>query len=65
MKNTIMINHDTSLLMNCAYIYDDEALEHNEQTLGGIPGMKDNRMLPGYFLEPLEKHTLDMLDEVM
>lgn len=65
MKNTVIINHDASLLVNCGYIYDDAAFEHNERTLGEIVGMSHTKMLPGYFKESMEKCTLDMFSKIM
>jgi len=65
LKNTVIINHDASLLVNCGYIYDDEAFEHNARTQGEFVGMSHTRMLPGYFYESLEKHTLEMFGEIM
>jgi hypothetical protein len=65
MKNTVVINHDANLVANSGYIYDDEAFEHREKTLGGIVGMYRTRMLPGYFLKSLEKYTLEMFEKVM
>ena len=65
MKNTIIINHDASLLVNCGYIYDDAAFEHNTRTLGEFVGMSHTRMLSGYFSESLEKYTLEMFRKIM
>jgi hypothetical protein len=65
MKNTVIINHDASLLVNSSYIYDDAAFEQNARTLGEIVGMGHTRMLPGYFSESLEKYTLEMFQKIM
>lgn len=54
----LILNHDSSLLANTGYIYDDETLERDrEETL---PGRRNNEMVPGYAKEALIAITTDM-----
>jgi len=62
MQNTIIINHDASLMVRCNYIFDDETLARDVPTM--LPGYANSHMLPGYVLESLEKHTLEMFDKL-
>jgi len=65
MKNTVIINHDASLMVNCGYIYDDDAFERNERYYGEFVGMGHSTMVPGYFRESLEEHTLQMFAQII
>jgi hypothetical protein len=58
LENTILVNHDASLLARSGYIFDDETLRRD--TANRLPGRKSTHMLPGYVLPALEKHTLEM-----
>ena len=62
MENTILINHDASLMARSGYIFDDETLERDVPVK--LPGYKDSHMLPGYMLDSLKKHTLDMFGKI-
>jgi neutral ceramidase len=57
-KDTVLVNHDASLLARSGYIFDDETLRRD--TANRLPGRKSTHMLPGYVLPALEKHTLEM-----
>jgi hypothetical protein len=57
-ENTIIINHDASMMARCNYIFDDEILTRNIPVK--LPGFRDSHMLPGYFLKSLEKHTMEL-----
>lgn len=58
MENTIIINHDATLMARSNYIFDDKTLACEVPTM--LPGYRNTHMLPGYVLESLEKHTLAM-----
>jgi neutral ceramidase len=62
MENTILINHDASLMARSGYIFDDETLARD--TSNRLPGHGNSHMLPGYVLESLEKHTLEMFEKL-
>ena len=65
MKNTVIINHDASLMVNCGYIYDDDAFLKNEKYYGEFVGMGHTTMVPGYFRESFEEHTLQMFAQII
>jgi hypothetical protein len=65
MKNTVVINHDASLMVNSGYIYDDSDFEHAQMTQGGIVGMSHTKMLPGFIRDSLEEHTLHMFTKIL
>jgi hypothetical protein len=58
LENTIIINHDATLMARSNYIFDDETLARD--TSNRLPGHGNSHMLPGYVLGSLEKHTLEM-----
>jgi neutral ceramidase len=62
LENTILINHDASLMARSGYIFDDETLARD--VANRLPGHKNSHILPGYVLESLEKHTLEMFQEL-
>ncbi len=62
LENTVLINHDATLIARSHYIFDDEALVCN--TCGVLPGRGNSHMLPGYVLASLEKLTLEMFKEL-
>lgn len=61
-KNTLLINHDASLMARSGYIFDDEALACD--TSNRLPGRKSSHMLPGYVSRALEKQTLAMFGKL-
>jgi hypothetical protein len=61
-ENTIIINHDASLMARSNYIFDDETLGREAPVM--LPGHSNSHMLPGYVLESLEKHTLEMFEKL-
>jgi hypothetical protein len=63
MENTILINHDASLMARSNYIFDDETLAHGASDM--LPGSGSSHMLPGYVAESLEEHTLEMFERLM
>ena len=62
LENTILINHDASLMARSGYIFDDETLARDVSNK--LPGHRSSHMLPGYILESLEKHTLEMFKKL-
>jgi neutral ceramidase len=62
LENTVLINHDASLMARSNYIFDDKTLARGRSPI--LPGSRDTRMLPGYVLESLEEHTLEMFAEL-
>ena len=44
------------------YIFDDETLARDVSNM--LPGHRSTHMLPGYILESLEKHTLEMFKKL-
>lgn len=58
----LILNHDSSLIANTGYIYDDETLNRDrEETL---PGRRNNEILPGYAKEALLTITADMWERM-
>jgi neutral ceramidase len=62
MENTIIINHDASLMARSNYIFDDETLAYGASDM--LPGSGSSHMLPGYVAESLEKHMLEMFERL-
>jgi neutral ceramidase len=62
LENTVLINHDASLMARSNYIIDDETFARGPSSI--LPGSRNTHMLPGYVLESLEKHTLEMFAEL-
>ncbi len=62
MENTIIINHDASLMARSNYIFDDVTLARDASNM--LPGHGNSHMLPGYVLGSLEKHTLEMFEKL-
>lgn len=62
LENTILINHEASLMARSGYIFDDETLARDVSNR--LPGHRNSHMLPGYVLESLEKHTLEMFEKI-
>ena len=62
LEHTILINHDASLMARSGYIFDDETWARD--TSNRLPGHRSSRMLPGYVLASLEKHTLEMFQKI-
>ncbi len=60
--NTILINHDASLMARSGYIFDDKTFARDMSNR--LPGHRNSHMLPGYILESLEKHTLEMFEKI-
>lgn len=66
MADTVVINHNVSLLHDCGYILDDEALRHARVKAPGleraafVPGGRNAVNLPGTVRASLEKHTREM-----
>jgi len=60
-KNTILINHDASLMARSGYIFDDETLARDVSNR--LPGHRSSHILPGYVLAALEKQMLAMLQQ--
>lgn len=60
--NTIIINHDASLMAASGYIFDDETLERDKDFM--LPGHRSTHMLPGYFAKSLKEHTLSMFKKL-
>ncbi len=56
-----VMNHDSSLLANTGYIYDDETLLRDRDK--SLPGRRNNNLLPGYALPALLKLTAKMWDQ--
>lgn len=56
-KDFIM-NHDSSLITNAGYIYDDETLARDREEK--LPGRRNNEILPGYAKEALVAVTTEM-----
>ena len=54
----LIMNHDSSLLTNGGYIFDDETLARDREKI--LPGQKNNEMLPGYVKEALLTTTAEM-----
>jgi hypothetical protein len=67
MKNTIVVNHDSSLVMdNPAYIYDDETIRWWENAdKCTIPGRTDFRGIAGTIEESLVNHTRNMFEKIL
>jgi neutral ceramidase len=62
LENTVLINHDASMMARSHYILDDKTLARAMSPI--LPGSRNTHMLPGYVLESLEKHTLEMFAEL-
>lgn len=66
--HTIIINHECCLQINSGYIFDDETLEKCLQAdgslLGGLPGLRDNPLRPGYLLPELKKSAAKLFDRL-
>jgi neutral ceramidase len=62
MENTILINHDATLVARSGYIFDDETLARDISNR--LPGHRNSHMLPGYILESLETLTLEMFQKL-
>ena len=68
MKDTVVINHNASLLYDRGYILDDEALARVHVKAPGVdtgrwvPGGADAVNLPGTVQPSLERHTREMFE---
>ncbi|MCI2048844.1 MAG: hypothetical protein LKJ76_03885 [Lachnospiraceae bacterium] len=62
-KNTIVINHDASLIDDAGYIHDDATLKHAAEVNGGALGTAQTRSLPGYVKDSLIMHVRKMFAE--
>lgn len=58
----VIINHESSLLSNAAYIYDDATIKRCEAG-GMIPGLEMRRMESGYVEESLIKLSCELYDK--
>lgn len=54
----LIMNHDSSLITNTGYIYDDETLARDREEK--LPGRRNNEILPGYAKEALLTATAEM-----
>lgn len=64
-KNTVIINHEASLMVNSGYIYDESTFEHCARKEGGVVGMNKTGMQPGYFTKDLKRIALEMYEEII
>ncbi len=53
---TVILNHESSLLSNAGYIFDDETLAKCKNPRGNLPGLKETRIVEGY----VETSLLDL-----
>ncbi len=61
-KNSVVINHDASLMGDGGYIFDDETLIRDKEY--ALPGHGDSIMMPGYINKALEKTVTDLLGKM-
>ncbi len=61
LENTVLINHEASLMARSHYIFDDRTLTREMASI--LPGRRNTHMQPGHVLESLEEHMLRMLAE--
>ncbi len=64
LKNTIVLNHDATLICDSGYIYDEDTFRHSEGIEGGALGIKMTRALPGYLEGSLKEHTRSMFSRL-
>ena len=67
MKNTVVINHDASLIEDPGYIVDDDTMRRAAQKApshGFVPG-GHSPALPGYVEKSLIEHTRSLVHKVM
>ena len=65
--NTVVINHNCSLICECGYILDDETLARVKDSAafrGGVPG-GNGRNLPGTVKPALEQYTREMFGKLL
>ncbi len=64
LKNTVVLNHDATLICDAGYIYDDEQFRHSREVKGGALGIGMTRALPGYIEDSLREHTRSMFEKL-
>ena len=66
-RTVVVINHESTHLVDAGYIIDDEAMERCTRTDGsraGIPGLRGNKMKPGYIKDALAAGAAELFARI-